>query len=98
MLRRRFSPWLFVLALLWGQASAYAHTVSHLTDSDPELPAHVCDLCVAQASLGCAATSTPPALHLPVATYDWFVADVHSTPAPRLPDPRARAPPASVLA
>jgi len=94
MSRRGFSSWLFVLTLLWGQAAAYAHTLSHLTDRDSGLPTHVCELCVAQADLGCAAASTQPALHLPIATYDWFIADVHSSPAPRLPVPRARAPPA----
>jgi hypothetical protein len=96
MSRRRFFPWLFVLALLWGQAAAYAHTLSHLVDSDPGLPAHVCELCVAQANLGCAATSTPPTLHLPAATYDWFIAVFQPAPATRLPTPRARAPPAPV--
>ena len=94
MLPRRLLPWLIVLTLLWGQAAAYAHTLSHLTDSDPGLPAHACELCLAQASLGCAAAATPPVLHLPVAAFDWFVADAHSTPTPRLPTPRARAPPA----
>jgi hypothetical protein len=94
MLRRSLMHWLFAVALLWGQAAAYAHTISHLTDSDPELPAHVCEQCLAQASLGCAATSAPPTIYLPASTYDWFIADVYPTPDPRLPAPRARAPPA----
>jgi hypothetical protein len=92
MLPRRLLPWLFALTLLWGQAVAYAHAVSHLTDTG--LPAHACELCVAQASLGSAAASTPPVLHLPVAAHDWFVADARFTHTPRLPAPRARAPPA----
>jgi hypothetical protein len=91
---RRLLPWLFVLTLLWGQAASYAHAVSHLTDRDTGLPAHACELCVAQASLGSAAASTPPVLHLPVAAYDWFVVDARFTHTPRLPAPRARAPPA----
>jgi hypothetical protein len=37
-------------------------------------------------------------LHMPLAAYDWFVAGVHATLAPRLVAPRARAPPASVYA
>ncbi|MDP2029478.1 MAG: hypothetical protein Q8K12_07585 [Thiobacillus sp.] len=96
MLPRRLLPWLFVLTLLWGQTAAYAHTLSHLAEREPAVPAHVCELCVAQASLGCAATPTSPALHLLVATYDWFVAGVHTPAASRLAAPRARAPPAAV--
>lgn len=97
MLPRRLLPWLFALTLLWGQAVSYAHTVGHLTDNE-SLPAHVCELCVAQASLGCAAASTPPALHVPIAAYDWFVAGADTPAVPRLAAPRARAPPSSVHA
>jgi hypothetical protein len=96
MLPRRLLPWLFALTLLLGQAVAYAHTLSHLGDRDSGLPAHTCELCVAQADLGGAAVSNPPMLHLPAATFDWFTAAIHSAPAPRLPVPRARAPPASL--
>jgi hypothetical protein len=98
MLPRRLLPWLFVLTLLWGQAAAYAHTLSHLAEREPAVPAHVCELCVAQANLGCAATATPPALHVPIASYDWFVASVHTPAVYRLAAPRARAPPASAHA
>lgn len=98
MLPRRLLSWLFALTLLWGQAAAYAHAASHLTDYDSDLPAHVCELCVAQASLGCAAASAPPALHLPVAACDWFIADPGTPAVPRLAAPRARAPPATVHA
>jgi hypothetical protein len=94
MLPRRLLPWLFALTLLFGQAVAYAHTLSHLKDSNSGLPAHPCEQCMAQADLGSAAASNPPMLQLPAATYDWFIAAVHSAPAPRLPIPRARAPPA----
>jgi hypothetical protein len=93
MVRRWFPFWLFMLTLLWGQASAYAHTLSHLKDRDTGKHAHVCELCIAQANLGSAAPSTPPVLYLPTATYDWFVADAFPTPGLRLAAPRARAPP-----
>ncbi len=98
VLPRRLLSWLFALTLLWGQAAAYAHTVGHLADHESGLPAHVCELCVAQAGLGSAAASTPPALHLPVAAYDWFIARPDSPAVLRLATPRARAPPATVHA
>ncbi len=94
MTRRWFPLWLFLLTLLWGQASAYAHSLSHLKESDSAKHAHVCELCVAQANLGSAAPSATFALHLPTATYDWFVADDCPDPFLRLTAPRARAPPA----
>jgi hypothetical protein len=96
MSRRWFPLWLLMLTLLWGQASAYAHSLSHLKDRDTAKHAHVCELCVAQANLGSAAPSAPPVLHLPTATYDWFVAGVCPAPAPRPSAPRARDPPASL--
>jgi hypothetical protein len=96
MLSRRLLPWLFALTLLFGQAAAYAHALSHLNDRDPGSPAHACEQCMAQADLGCAAASTPSMLHLPAATFGWFVAAVHPALAPRLPVPRARAPPVSL--
>jgi hypothetical protein len=96
MSRRWFPLWLFVLTLLWGQASAYVHTLSHLKDSDSDKHAHVCELCVAQANLGSAAPSVPPVLYLPTATYNWFVTDARPALTPRLASPRARAPPAAL--
>lgn len=96
MSRRWFPLWLFVLTLLWGQASAYAHALGHLKDSDSAKHAHVCELCVAQANLGSAAPSATPALHLSSATYHWSVTVVCPERAPRLPTQRARAPPASL--
>lgn len=95
MLPRRLLPWLFALTLLFGQAAAYAHTLSHLQQHEPAVPAHVCGLCVAQADLGSAATSAPPVLLLPIAAYGWFVAGAHPAAVYRLTAPRARAPPAS---
>ena len=93
MLPRRLLPWLFALTLLFGQAAAYAHTLSHLKDNNSGLPAHPCEQCVAQADLGCAATPTPPVLHLSAATFDWFAAAVYPALASRPATPRARAPP-----
>lgn len=96
MSHRWFPLWLLVLTLLWGQASAYAHTLGHLKDSDSAKHAHVCELCVAQADLGSAAPSATSALHLPAVTYDWLIVDACSAAASRLSAPRARAPPASL--
>ena len=96
MLPRRLLPWLFALTLLFGQATAYAHTLSHLKERHSGLPAHPCEQCMAQADLGSAATSKLLILHAPVATFDWFITAVHSAPAPRLAIPRARAPPVSL--
>ncbi|MGA9165043.1 MAG: hypothetical protein WBZ31_11370 [Thiobacillus sp.] len=96
MLSRRMLPWLFALTLLFGQAAAYAHTLGHLKDRNPGSPAHPCEQCMAQADLEGAAASTPPLLHLPAATFAWFVAAIHPALAPRLPVPRARAPPVSL--
>lgn len=96
MLPRRLLPWLIALTLLFGQAAAYAHTLSHLKDSNSGLPAHPCEQCMAQADLGAAAASNPPMLQLPAATYDWFIAAGHPAPASRLAAARARAPPVSL--
>ena len=54
MLSRRLLSWLLALALLLGQAAAFAHTLEHL-DPHKAKPSHVCELCVAQAQLGGAA-------------------------------------------
>ena len=97
MLPRRLLSWLFALTLLWGQATSYAHAVGHLTDNEG-LPAHACELCVAQAGLGCAAVSAPPTLYVPIAAFDWFVAGADTPAVPRLSAPRARAPPPSAHA
>jgi hypothetical protein len=57
MLLRRLSPWLFVLTLLFGQATAFAHALTHLRVHDSATPDKVCEVCVAQAQLG---SATPP--------------------------------------
>ncbi len=57
MLPRRLLPWLFALTLLFGQAAAFAHALSHLHQHDSALPDKVCEVCGAQAQLG---TTLPP--------------------------------------
>ncbi|MHB0982593.1 MAG: hypothetical protein ACYC02_04335 [Thiobacillus sp.] len=66
MFPRRLLPWLFVLTLLFGQATAFAHAVGHLDAHDSALPDKVCEVCVAQASLGSAAPAT--VFSLPIET------------------------------
>ena len=94
MLPRRLLPWLFALTLLFGQAAAFAHSSTHA--HDPALPDHVCEVCVAQGSLGGAAPAA--VFSLPVA------AGAHLEPAPtaaptvaaRPTCALARAPPATI--
>lgn len=66
MLPRRLLPWLFALTLLFGQATAFAHALSHLDVHDGALPDKVCEVCVAQANLGSGAPAT--AFSLPIET------------------------------
>ena len=96
MLRRWLTPWLFALTLLIGQVGALAHATSHLTKSDPSLPDHVCELCLAQVNLGSAAASTPLLIPLSDATFHWARPVVDRILATRPPVARARAPPAAV--
>jgi hypothetical protein len=58
MLPRRALSWLLALALLLGQAAAFAHALEHL-DPHGATPDHACELCVAQAQLGGAAPGKP---------------------------------------
>jgi hypothetical protein len=51
MLPRRVLSWLLALALLLGQAAAFAHALEHLDPHDA-VPDHACELCVAHAQLG----------------------------------------------
>ena len=55
MLPRRLLSWIVALTLLFGQAAAFAHALSHLHAHDGALPDKVCEVCVAQAHLGSAA-------------------------------------------
>ena len=96
MLRRWLTPWLFALTLLFGQMGALAHATSHLAKSDPGLPGHVCELCLAQVNLGSAAASTPLLIPLTDATFVWSRPNASRTPITRPPVARARAPPAAV--
>ena len=94
MLSRRLLPWLFALTLMFGQAAAFAHALTHLDGHDTALPDKVCEVCVAQAQLGCVAP--PNALVLAIPSGDCIVS---SSAAPMRVDlaPRpacARAPPA----
>jgi len=94
MLPRRLLPWLFVLTLLFGQAAAFAHVLSHLRTHDPSLPDKTCEVCVAQAQLGAA---VPPGLIvLAIPSGDHIVAPgdalAYADLAPR--SACARAPPA----
>ena len=96
MLRRWLTPWLFALTLLFGQMGALAHATSHLAKTDPGLPGHVCELCLAQANLGSAAASTPLLIPVTDATFNWIRPVVSRIPVTRPPVARARAPPAAV--
>ena len=58
MLPRRALYWLLALALLFGQAAAFAHALEHL-DPHGTKPDHACELCVAQAQLCGAAPGKP---------------------------------------
>jgi hypothetical protein len=91
---RRLLSWLFALTLLFGQAAAFAHALTHLRTHDTGLPDKVCEVCLAQAQLGGAAPPAPLTLKVPAA--DRILV---SFVAPRCVDlaPRpacARAPPA----
>jgi hypothetical protein len=65
MLPRRLLPWLFILTLLFGQAAAFAHALTHLRTHDSAMPDKVCEVCVAQAQLGSAVPSSLFALAIP---------------------------------
>lgn len=65
MLRRQLTSWLFALVLILGQATAFAHTLTHLDTHDTGVPDKVCEVCVAQAHLGSAAPASPLVLALP---------------------------------
>lgn len=96
MLSRRLLPWLFALALLLGQATAFAHTLSHLGAHDDAPPDSVCEVCVAQAQLGGAVPGKP---FVPQAEAAVFVMPAVAAILPGRPPVRhapARAPPATV--
>lgn len=91
--RRALTSWLFALALLLGQAAAFAHALTHLHGQQDGVPDKVCEVCVAQAQLGAAAAPAPLVVLLVPAVHP-----VAAPPAVARPDParvvaRARAPP-----
>lgn len=94
MLPRRALSWLLALALLLGQAAAFAHTLEHL-DPHKAKPSHVCELCVAQAQLGGAA---PGKTCVPAVETVRFAVPAAAALPPAALAPRhapARAPPVS---
>ena len=97
MLPRRLLPWFFALALLLGQAAAFAHALSHLRVHDSGLPEPVCAVCVAQANLGSAVPAT--VLTLPVVSRTCADLSAEALPLVTACCPnhaQARAPPAPV--
>ena len=98
MMPRRLLSWMVALTLLFGQAAAFAHVLSHLDRHDGGLPDKVCEVCVVQAHLGSAA---PEALFiLPVAPAAPIgVPDVEPAPVGVIVhSAQARAPPVTVQA
>ena len=91
---RRLLSWLFALTLLFGQAAAFAHALTHLRVHDTGLPDKVCETCLAQAQLGAAlppslvVLATPLADHAYAPSAKFACADLAPRPA------CARAPPA----
>jgi hypothetical protein len=96
MLPRRLLPWLFALTLLFGQATAFAHALSHLDVHDSALPDKVCDVCVAQASLGSAAPATLFSLPVEPARHTGLAAVAHPPAPVSTHHAQARAPPAAI--
>jgi len=95
---RRLLPWLFALILLFGQAVAFAHTLTHLHPHDADQANHPCEVCIAQAQLGSVAPPSLLVLTIPPGARMGRPADapVRVDLAPR--PARARAPPFSVHA
>lgn len=95
-LPRRLFPWLFTLVLLFGQAAAFAHALSHLDVRDSGLPDKVCEVCVAQASLGSAVPAS--AFSLPIETVGYTELPTAALPlvTAGFSPAQARAPPATL--
>lgn len=92
--RRLFTAWLFALPLLFGQAAALAHALSHLGEHDSDhAPGTTCELCMVQASLG-AALPPSPLFGLPgPAAPEAAALPLPHSPQTCGPIPSARAPP-----
>lgn len=96
MTTRRLLSWILALALLFGQAAAFAHALEHMKGGDADKNHPVCEVCVSQASLGGALPATGFALPAepapacpPTATAAPYLKVCHAFA-------RARAPPFSV--
>lgn len=94
MFPRRLLPWLCALTLLFGQAAAFAHALSHLDTRDGALPDKVCEVCVAQANLGSAAPATVFSLPLETAGHTELPAAALPLVTACFDHAQARAPPA----
>lgn len=95
MLPRRLLSWLFALTLLFGQAAAFAHALTHLRVDDAALPDKVCEVCVAHAQLGAAVPPSLVALAIPAGRCI-LASDTPSPGVDLAPRPAcARAPPAT---
>jgi len=96
MMPRRLLSWLFALTLLFGQAAAFAHALTHLHAADSALPEQTCEVCVGQAQLGSAVPLSLVVQPIAPGTRPPILADtpprVDLAPRPA----RARAPPAAV--
>lgn len=95
MLSRRLFPWLFVLTLLFGQATAFAHALSHVDAHDAALHDPVCEVCIAQAHLGGAAPQKGFSLPYVPAAHVNVSAATQPTAGVTVQSAQARAPPVS---
>ena len=96
MLPRRLFSWLFALTLLFGQAAAFAHALGHLDPHDSGLPDKVCEVCVAQASLGSVAPATVFSLPVESACHIELPAGMRPPAAVSTHHAQARAPPDAI--
>lgn len=96
MFPRRLTSWLFVLTLLFGQAAAFAHALGHLNPHDSGLPDKVCEVCVAQASLGSAAPATVFSLPIESVCHIELPAGMLPPATVSTHHAQARAPPAAI--
>jgi len=96
MFPRRLLAWLFALTLLFGQAAAFAHAVSHLDTHDGALPDKVCEICVAQANLGSAAPATVFSLPIETTGHTELPAAAQPLVTACFKHAQARAPPATI--
>jgi hypothetical protein len=95
MLSRHLFPWLFALTLLFGQATAFAHALSHVDAHDAALHDPVCEVCIAQAHLGGAAPQKGFSLPYVPAAHVSVSAAAQPRVSVTVQSAQARAPPAS---